>query len=219
MKQIIKKPEPAWFIAWKDNFCRINGRDPLYADFRKTQEWQDLIQVLLQEQGYICCYCMKRIEGWDSHIEHFIPRNIRNTDPHSVRAENVELKYDNMFESCSGEHGDWSHCGRYKDREDSLMLLSPTEEKLDEHFRYTMDGHITAASDLDSQAMTTIRILNLDSFELKRHRQTAIYTAVRNVYDQASKDELIQLYLSKDDEGAFAPFCMAVVWALQNYKI
>lgn len=124
-----------------------------------------------------------------------------------------------MFESCNGEHGDWSHCGRYKDREDSLMLLSPTEEKLDEHFRYTMDGHITAASDLDSQAMTTIRILNLDSFELKRHRQTAIYTAVRNVYDQASKDELIQLYLSKDDEGAFAPFCMAVVWALQNYKI
>ena len=82
-----------------------------------TPEWEDLIQALLKEQGYICCYCMQRIYGEDSHIEHFVPRDIKNTDPHSMRASDVELNYGNLFESCNGEHWDWSHCGRFKDRD------------------------------------------------------------------------------------------------------
>lgn len=167
MKQIFKRPEPSYFTEWKDNFRASVGREPKYSDFRNTPEWQRLIYDLLEDQGYICCYCMKRIEGWDSHIEHFIPRNIINTHPHSLRAQDVELDYLNLFESCNGENNQWDHCGRFKDREESPMLVSLLEDGVERRFKYdVLTGRIDAVDSEDQGAMTTIRVLGLNTYQL-----------------------------------------------------
>lgn len=216
MKRILKNEEPSYFTAWKANFREANGREPLYSDFRETTEWQMMINTLLEEQGYICCYCMKRIEGWDSHIEHFIPRGIKNIAPHSVMAHDVELNYKNMFESCNGEHGDWTHCGRFKDNDSNPMILSPISDHIEKRFCYELDGSIDAVKSDDGDAMTTIRILNLDSAELKRHRQTAIFTALDDPDWPECKERLIEQYMGRDESGAFTPYCMAIVWVMQN---
>lgn len=216
MKQIAKGPEPQALAAWKERFRQTSGREPRYSDFRETPEWTSLIQTLLLEQGYICCYCMQRIAGWDSHIEHFVPRAIQRRDPHSIRAADVELNYENLMESCNGEHADWSHCGRIKDSEDNPTLLSPVWDRVEERFRYTLDGSIDAADERDSAAMSTIRILNLNSAALKRHRSTAIFTALAEA-EEDDTEALLDRYSSRDEDGAFAPYCAAVVWALRAF--
>lgn len=89
-------------------------------------------------------------------------------------------------------------------------------ENVEERFRYNLDGSIDAVNSDDGEAMTTIRILNLDSAELRRHRQTAIFTALEDKDCQDSKEVLIQQYKQKDESGAFTPYCMAIVWVLEN---
>lgn len=218
MKQIRKRPEPAYFVNWKENFRRTHKREPLYEDFRGSEEWEQMIQTLLEEQGYICCYCTMEIQGWDSHIEHFIPRNIKNRYPHSTRARNVELNYQNLFESCNGEDASWDHCGRYKDREDSPMLVSPIEEGIEERFKYDLlTGMIDAADPNDQAVMTTIRVLNLNTDRLCQHRLAAFYAAgIFDEEDPEDRKSQIAFYSNRDDKGAFNPFCAAIVWAFRH---
>ncbi len=68
----------------------------------------DLLEQLLQEQGRICAYCMKRIPENRKlpagvapvTIEHWIPRN-----PESKEDIGQGLDYRNMFAVCSGDRG------------------------------------------------------------------------------------------------------------------
>lgn len=79
MRQIRKNPEPDHFFYWKMDYKSRNGREAVYDDLKGAQEYFLLKKNLLEEQGYICCYCEKRIgqEGnlSDCDIEHFMPRH------------------------------------------------------------------------------------------------------------------------------------------------
>ena len=52
---------------------------------------------LLKEQGYICAYCMKKLEDDSSKvkIEHYVARNEEN-----------ELEYKNLLAVCKGNEGE-----------------------------------------------------------------------------------------------------------------
>lgn len=218
MKQIVKHQEPPYFMKWKEDFQKAVGKEPEYKDFRETPEWEQLIYDLLEEQGYICCYCMKAISGWDSHIEHFVPRNIKNTPHvHSIRAKNVELDYQNMFESCNGENNAWDHCGRLKDSEDSVVLVSPLDNRVEQRFRYdVLTGRIDVVDPGDQSAMTTIRVLGLNTRQLCEHRLSAFYVAEQKLKSGVLFDDLIDMYSMRDEQGAFLPYCAAVVWFLDH---
>ena len=113
MKRIDKGDSPGWFEVWKQNFKKVNGREAHYKnDFSsndadgKTRR-QKMRTRLMEEQGYICCYCMKRILLNNSHIEHFWPKTY---------FPQIDLEYDNMFASCDGERVILfdEHCGHKK---------------------------------------------------------------------------------------------------------
>lgn len=212
MKQIVKDTSPAEFEKWKEDFKALYHSDPLYKDFRETEEWVHLREVLLDEQGYICCYCMKRIEDWDSHIEHFIPRADRKLHPHSISVSHIELEYNNLFMSCNGEPKKPNdHCGRKKDSEQAVMLVCPTSPDVENQFIYEADGGIKGVT---PEAMTSIRILGLDSYALNRHRETAIYTALGD--GNFDPDTLVQVYESRDAHGMYSPYCTAIVYCLKH---
>lgn len=207
MKRIIKGDEPAFFRAWIERFRHNNGREPLYADLREEPEWYQLRDLLIKEQGWICCYCMKRITDYTSHIEHFVPRDIKNHYPHSQYAQDVELNYFNMFMSCEGEKTE-KHCGRLKDNHEPWMLISPLEETVEEQFQYYPDGRIKSSS---PQAIETIAVTGLDTLSLQRHRRTAIYLAIEEWTPEMSFEQ----YLQKDANGMFPPYCYAVLYCLK----
>lgn len=216
MKLIAKKEQPAELQEWIAQFLSMNGRNPTYKDFRGTSEWTNLRAELLSEQGYICCYCMARIEDWSSHIEHFVPRVASKLRPHAIDTQDLELSYDNMLMSCNGEHGDGAHCGRCKDCEDSPMLLSPTDPAIEEVFTYGIDGSIDGTS---PEAMTSIRILNLNTLQLRRHRRSAIHMSELFEDTGRSTEDAIFYYGSKDLDGYYSPFCMSVIYCLKNYPL
>jgi len=213
MKWIDKRTPLSSFEQWKSSFAKTKGRAPQFDDLIGEPR-QTLKENLLKEQGYICCYCMSEIDLWNVHIEHFIPRSAPKRDPAKYLGQDIELGYENLFLSCEGEHFQRDRCGRYKDDDPADNLLSPANPLSDSVFEYTVDGHISSKK---PQAANLITAANLESAALIRHRDTAIYTS--GFFDddfEEKKEDLLRLYESKDEQGAFTPFCMAILYIMEN---
>lgn len=215
MKWIQKHSSPPDFEQWKADFQAAHGRRPTYDDLKGTPK-KNLKSVLIAEQGHICCYCMARISADTSHIEHFVPRAESRRDPHSVMAADNQLGYENLFVSCEGEEkdGQWDgrHCGRIKDNEGTAMLASPTDPAVSSYFSYDVKGNIQG---LTPEAMTTVRVLNLQDIALIRHRRKAIFSFLKR--EDEDLENLLEECGSMTEDGMYSPFCEAVAYVLGHF--
>ena len=219
MKWIEKGKEPASFKEWKD---KANEEwTPTYETLSNPEKSQ-LHEALLEDQGYICCYCNDRIgkPAPKSHIEHIKPRS-------HFPAE--ALNFTNLVSSCQGENERRSpiHCGSAKadwPNEAAFsvgLMISPLDKKCESEFSFTGLGEIRP-SDIgirNAAATETIKRLGLDVSKLNAARRLAIDGILEGI--EAETDESIQRLIvrfsDKDDEGRFTPFCSAVVYTLKKY--
>ena len=94
MKLIVKSKSSSLhhkLIAFKND---INGT---YENIKKDLK-EDLLMSLLKEQGYICAYCMKKINQDNSTIEHIIGQKYK--DGNIDLGKENELKYENLLAVC-----------------------------------------------------------------------------------------------------------------------
>ncbi|MBF0137851.1 MAG: TIGR02646 family protein [Magnetococcales bacterium] len=127
-----------------------------------------LKKSLMEEQGYICCYCERRISEDDSHIDHLRPQEEFGWSA---------LDYGNMLCSCQLElaRNEPRHCGNSKGSWfNSELLISPLDPSCENRFFYSLDGSICPADEKDMAATMTIEKLNLDGEKLNRLRKAAI---------------------------------------------
>ncbi|MBV0934797.1 retron system putative HNH endonuclease [Marinobacterium weihaiense] len=196
MKPIIKGTEPAELTAWK----ALENEDwsPTYDDLSGAEK-RAVKTALMQEQGYICCYCERRLSEQDSHIEHFQPQSDAAVDP---------LDYSNLLCSCQNqlEKGEPRHCGNLKgDWFDEHLLVSPMDSDCEQRFKFTGDGNIYPAPD-DEAADVTITKLGLDLPKLVSMRAAAIEPFLS---EELSNDELalfVDGYLQQSESGQYSPF-------------
>ena len=220
MKKIDKREAPEWFERWKNAFYVANGRKAHYKNEFSTNDAagavrrERLKRALIEEQGSICCYCMKRITVGDSHIEHFYPKD---------RFGDIDMDYNNLFASCNGEGISniyEEHCGHRKDNWWRADVISPTDIEVEKVFKYSLNGEIHSVkgrttSDIAEQM---IREMGLDSFYLERERRRAIENS--EVFDDAdySEDdirEFVEFYSHKNN-GEYVPYCKAIIDCLIN---
>ena len=106
MKHIVKNQEPQEFIDWKNN--ANENWQPTYDNLQNPKK-RILYHSLLEEQGYICCYCERELKENDYHIEHFRPKD-RTLFPE------LQLDYSNLLCSCqrNNQRKTPLHCGNSK---------------------------------------------------------------------------------------------------------
>ncbi len=143
MINIRKTNEPTDLLNEKIRIRRELGREVTandYDNFRKD----NLNELLLREQGGLCCYCMCRINSDNMQVEHFLPKG---NPEYAARA----LDYDNLLATCNGgkkkgEKNNKSlyHCDTKK--ADALLdvLPNPADESRDyaEIITYGADGKV-----------------------------------------------------------------------------
>lgn len=197
MKRINKQEEPQAFLDWK---AQANADwQPGYDELRGVEK-QAVKQSLMAEQGFLCCYCERRLTDDDSHIEHFRPQNDPQCDP---------LDYGNLLCSCQNKipKGDPRHCGNLKNgwfREASLV--SPLSEGCDDRFAFAGDGQIRATDPEDQAATITIKNLGLDIPKLNDLRKNAIAPfADANLTDEEFRS-FVAGYLGLNHAGMFGEF-------------
>jgi len=206
MKYIVKGPEPQKFTNWKA--LANENWQPGYNGL-SGQEKEAVKTALMEEQGYICCYCERELTDSDSHIEHIRPQSDPTVDP---------LDYSNIACSCQNQtkKGEPRHCGKLKDDwYDKNRFISPLDKNCESFFEYTFDGYIQPANN-DQAASVTIDKLGLNIDKLNELRKKAIEPFI---YDDLSDEELADFvngYLKKQN-GKFNPFYTTIKYLFGSH--
>ncbi|MCP3944507.1 MAG: TIGR02646 family protein [Desulfobacteraceae bacterium] len=201
MKYIQKGFEPQKLTEWKslanDNWQPEYG---LMGGKLKTI----VKKSLTREQGCLCCYCERRLDLNDSHIEHFNPQSNDEVDP---------LDYSNMLCSCQNrlKKGEPRHCGNLKDDWfDSELLISPFDPECENKFSFMADGKIKSRKLNDAATDTTIKELGLDIPKLNDLRKKIIEPFIDETLDEDEFKIFVTQYLKPDSDGFLCEFYMTI---------
>jgi uncharacterized protein (TIGR02646 family) len=205
MKYIQKGKEPQIFSDWKAIQKPVGN---YHYKHLLNPEKKAVHISLLSEQGYICCYCCKRVEQSNSHIEHL--------DPQSKTDSELSLDYTNMLGSC-GRYPNWpEYCGNKK--QNLAIAVSPLQANCEEFFSYSSTGEILSTTNNPTHqkdAQTTIEVLGLNHYDLTQGRIQAL-KALEGI-TQSEAELLARVCQQMNAQGRYQPFCNAVLYFLKNY--
>lgn len=216
MKKIKKGVEPKSLTQYRSSISHSDlEKSNIYEDFKnKTKngclknENYNLRKQLLDEQGYICCYCMSRIDCNSSKIEHFKPQ---------TKFRDVQIDYQNLFIACSGgegKSGKEQYCDSFKgeDELESINLLSSIESCI----KYSKLGEITSTDSKIDKELNNI--LNLNNKILKNNRKQSYQRLIQNMNKRGWTSQIIKhdigKYKGMDSNNKHYEFCEMIVYFL-----
>lgn len=190
-----------------------------WAEYRKTpgadyNSIPELRAALAKEQGYICAYCMCRLE---------VPENTRvqtNRVEHikcRERFDNLKLDYSNMVMCCKGLSKNEEHCDLSKKSMD--ISFSPLDGSFIETISYnTRTGEIKVVDKNIQEEINKIICLNLPI--IKRNRLEVLRGIIQSLdrynWNAAKLRRELLHWENRDANGMFEPYCGIVLWKLKK---
>lgn len=202
MKYIRKNPEPVELRQYRQ---KANAS---YAGLRKKKTLYRKVKLsLAEEQGFICCYCGRRISGGDdSQIEHI---HAKGTPVY----EEMQLDYETNLLACcdGGKSARETDSIRKEDlyceaRKDNIILpINPLNPDCEKKFIFAEDGEVLGVS---KDAEVTIKILNLNSPVIKTMRKYAIDNY--ELFPVTDWTAEIKRLHTKNTNGQYEEFCFVL---------
>lgn len=215
MKYIAKAPEPDFFTDWKNN-DKMYQRDRPNWNRLTSDEKNEIRKALIEEQGFICCYCGTRVAVDDSHVEHFRPKN---------KYPELQLEYNNLLCPCQLElkKVQSRHCGNAKGGWfNENLTVSPLDAECESRFEYLDEGSIQPSDGNDEGAKATIKHLAFNIEKLRELRQSAIAAALEDIdiLEEKAIQEQIEFYSQRNPvDQKYTPFCSAIKSVLSSLLI
>lgn len=209
MKFIQKNSPPSDLVLY--SVTANASYNDLYTNHHDIYELVKL--SLLEEQGYICCYCGRRLRfGPNTHIEHLYAKG-------TSYYQTMQLDYgSNLLACCDGGQTERKlgtcrkedlFCEAVKDSK--ILPISPLTIECEEKFLFDSNGTVVGVG---KDAEVVIEILNLNSPIIKNKRKAAI-----DYYKQYPvlnwHNELSRLKLMHD--GKFEEFCFVLEKYIEVY--
>jgi uncharacterized protein (TIGR02646 family) len=170
-------------------------------------------RIVVKEQGFICCYCMKIITMNNSTIEHFLPE--------SLYKEEV-ANYYNLFLSCNyskGKPKKFHHCDTSDGaKAEKIIPKYISHPKCETFFAYNAIGEILPycefksidsciknykeLTDEQKMVLATIEVLKLNVDSLKENRKEVYDENLENIVKMTEIELLTafkSFYLEKEN--------------------
>lgn len=204
MKRIIKGTEPPCLLKYR----QTSGAT--YDDYRPKEP---LKKALLLEQGYICCYCMRRIAEENMEIEHFKPQA-------KDKYPELQLDYRNLLASCQGNRGEpqrLQHCNASKGKEEITLNPADSIRDCETFIKYRSTGEVYSEDLTINQELNQILNLNYQTMRLNRQDTLAMVVVELNKMfpDQTWKKEAIRKKVSewqnKNSRGHYNEYCQFII--------
>lgn len=230
MKNIKKGLEPKSLTEYRNRLKIDYSKEPEIARsvFDNVNK-KTLREHLLEEQGYICCYCMQRLKNdHRTKIEHFSPVS---------KYPEKTLDYKNLWVACHGvtstqaenqsgirhcdtSKGDCEHQWVEKKNVDCDLTLNPTDcERYITGYQHdgTIQYEPIVKRDIEE-------ILNLNNDILKKRRKKTIEAVIKELNQRRKKTtwttaeikKMIEKYENKDSKGQSKPDCQVVIYFLKK---
>lgn len=179
----------------------------------------DLRASLLNEQGFICGYCMRRIDAAHSRIEHLKPQSLSM----SQGKPEETLDYTNMIVCCDGDINSSNsekqfHCDRHK-KENSIHFTPFDQYVIDSISYSSKTGEIKSS---DSKINDDInKVLNLNLGRLKENRRAIlqgvlVMLGTKKDWKKSEIQSLLNHYINKDANGQKKAYCGIAIWFLSS---
>lgn len=219
MKYIKKKSEPKSLKEYREK-----TENATYNGFFDSNH--ELKSSLLVEQGYICCYCMKKI-SLDLNSNYKPKVEVEHYKSQKLYPQK-QLEYKNMLGVCNGGSGLIEHCDKSK-KESELKILNPLLKKSENLITYSLSGKIKSLNN-DTLVEEDLKLLNLNNQNLIDIRKNSIDKVWKDIKNNLTKKypnrtwtsemyikELDLLSLDKiNSSGKFIPFCNAIISVLKK---
>jgi uncharacterized protein (TIGR02646 family) len=189
-------------------------RQKSFSNYDNYVEKDELRLKLLEEQGYICCYCMSRIQTPTQDkmkIEHWQSQ---------AEFSDLQLNYKNLLASCRGNEGSDSkdfHCDKRKS--DEKLTFNPMDKIMVEQLIFGRFGNIFIKNDGLQNDLDNVLNLNADSLKIQRE---SIYKGVTLFLkkefggkppSKAVLNRALKQWNEKNN-GQYKPFCQVAIYFL-----
>jgi len=206
MRHINKGKEPRELTRY-----RSSDRNVTYEDFRDKDV---LSSALAKEQGYLCAYCMQRIEPDAAHMK------IEHWKAQSTHRE-LQLIWRNMLGVCKGGEGrprKTQHCDSARGNRE--LAITPLDHP-DQHLRYTKDGEILANRpdfqlDIDTKLNLNVEMLKRSRREVLESVREGLKRTGDSAFTEAALQRQIRRLKQKDGDGKYVPFCQVMIFFLEK---
>ena len=204
------KDEPKTLIAYRAT------PSASYAGF--GDKGKLLKTALCKAQGYICCYCMRRIDENSMSVEHYIAQKHHELSPFSIEIHrDNELKFTNLLAACNSKERGCSEI-----RGNKPLTINPLNKNIEIllsfkniNYEYTTE---TVKHDIEN-------ILQLNKDKKLEDARKVVLDNVRENLPKNSKEwttsrlnKELEKWKNLDKNGRFRPFCQVAISYL-NKKI
>lgn len=172
----------------------------------------ELRRILLEEQGYVCCYTGHEIDLDRSHIEHVKAQS----DCTALETLDFSIMLAAYPQPPKAKETECGYGARA--RKNKPVPITPIQVNCGEHFRYLVSGAVEPVDWSDTDAINTIQVLVLQNLRLREVRKSAIDEAIiQAIADFADTDEIIS-YLTqlvdvmsqRNDDNHLPAFCFVI---------
>lgn len=233
MKLIVKNKPTSLHHKLVEFQKGING---IYSNLTTLLK-QELLKALLEEQGYICAYCMQKINETNSTIEHIIGQSFIDEDGDKLGEKN-QLNYNNLLVVCEGKsckndlHCDKSRAVYQKNRP---LYANPLENRIIQNIKFSEKGMIYYKDFLEIEKIEELKkhdeldkdsnikydlqkVLNLNCENLKLKRVYLIDALKKITKDWSNQEKIRKLldqYLEKSNNEN-EEMCQVAVYVLSK---
>lgn len=187
MIEIKKGREPGELIAYRKSKCAS------YEDMSSSVK-KVVLDALMQEQGHLCAYCMRKIPQTDGAP----PASIEHWAAQSNHSEKKRLDYRNVFAVCSGNRG----CGCSQNmtcdasKGNQVLTVNPTTPSTLIGIKYHSDGRIYSTNKAVNYDLNNVLNLNCKSIQLPNSRLKALLSLQKHIKKKCPTGN-IQLYCKR----------------------
>lgn len=188
-----------------------------YEDAQKDE----LRLALLEEQGGLCAYCMRRIsftkgKTTTTRIEHVKPQALSIAEGKVYET----LAYSNMVLCCDGDidKGGSFHCDRSK--QDQIISFRPFDKCVIDTISYSSNKG-TIKSSNPNYDRDFNKILNLNHPRLEASRLAVIKGLVielgkKKIWRKKDLVDRLDYYCNRTANGNFHQYCGVIIWYLNK---
>lgn len=173
-----------------------------------------IMHQLLEEQGYLCAYCMARISIGSMKIEHVLSRS---------ECREMQLAYSNLVDCCKGNEGqphENQHCDTYKGSKSLSKNPANPNDRIEENIFYDFDGKIHSYDTDLNQELETVLNLNIPALcNNRKSVRRVVFDKLSTLSQNAGRNEiekLLQQWQNKDTSHKLNPYAGVAVYFLKK---
>lgn len=162
---IKKKKEPKKLTEYRKQLCP----KPTYEDMPKEVR-SFVLDSLMEEQGFLCAYCMSRIPQANKYPS----TSIEHWKPQSMISDDQALNYRNMFAVCNGNRSGYGEKTCDASRGNKPLTVHPLKPETLSTIKYKSDGVIYSTDQNINHDLNDNLNLNSKESGLVENRRRAL---------------------------------------------